>query len=114
MASATGDLLISEALTGNKNSEKFNLETNSDKFIVTIDATAVNAATTVSAKLQHSHDGSNWFDVVSFTNIVGVEGHEAKQVTDNLLPYVRASVTLAGATKAATVKVMLWFDKRGK
>lgn len=112
MASATGDVLINEALTASKNSDKFTLETNSDKFIATIDATAVNGATTVAAKVQHSHDATNWFDLVSFTNIVGTTGHEAKQITDSVLPHVRAAITLSGATQAATVKVMLWFDKR--
>lgn len=114
MASATGEVLINEALTGNKNTDAFALETNSDKFIGTIDASAVNAATTVTALIEHSHDRTHWFTLTSFTAIVGAASSEAKQITDAVLPYVRANITLAGTTKAATVKVMLWFDKRSK
>lgn len=105
-------LLPATALTNNSTSDEHVLEIGSDKFLATIDATSVNVATTVAAKIQHSHDGTNWFDLVSFTNIAGAAGHEVKQITDSVLPRVRSVVTLSGATKAATVTVVLWFDKR--
>lgn len=113
MASVMNEILLpATALTAtNTGSEKV-LETGSDKFLGTITATAVNGATTVAGKIQHSHDGTNWFDLVSFTNIVGTSGQEVKQITDSVLPRVRSVVTLSGATQAATVTVILWFDKR--
>lgn len=114
MASIMNEYLQpSTALTADSTSAAFLLTQNTENFIGTIIATNVNAATTIAAKIQHSPNGSNWFDLVTFTNIVGVAGSEVKQITDSVLPYVRSVVDLSGATQAATVEIKLWFDLKG-
>lgn len=85
-------------------------------FVGFIKTTATNGATTVTAKIQHSPNGSDWFDLVSFTALVGVNGSEEKEVLisgggsprNSVFPQVRASVALAGATKASTVTIELY------
>jgi len=72
-----------------------------------------NGATTVAAKLQHSPDGeSGWTDIVSFTTTsAGASAKELKIPSDKtLLPYVRAQITLGGATKLADVAVDLYVE----
>jgi hypothetical protein len=110
MASTSVLSLMSEALTASKDSAKQTLSQNHKAFIGWIHVSANDGATTVSAKLQHSPDGTNWIDLVSFTNIVNTTGFEAKQITSNVFINVRAVVTLAG-TPSATVKVQFWYDE---
>jgi hypothetical protein len=104
-------LLSSTALTDNATGTAQALELKQRDFVAYISATAVNGATTVAAKVQHSADGTNLLDAVTFTSIAGATGREAKAFTIPLMPYVRATVTLTGATKAATVAIDLFFDK---
>ena len=108
MASAANRTLVNSALTASATSEKQNLTQHARDFIAWIEASAVNGATTVAAKIQHSPDGLNWKDLASFTNLVGVAGTEAVQVTVNVFQYIRSVVTLSGGTQVATVKVQLW------
>lgn len=111
MASVANEILINEDLTASANGDSVTLDLRSKAFIGTIDASSVNAATTVAGKIQHSPDKTNWTDAISFTDIVGSDSNEVKQITVNLLPYVRAVVTLTGATQIASVKILLWFDQ---
>ena len=116
MASISKLTLTSAALTAvTTDSDAKSLQNKCQKFIAWVNVTVCDAATTVSAKLQHSPDKLIWVDVVSFTNIVGTTGSEAKHEASftgvgALFPNIRAVTTLAGATKAATVEVSLWFD----
>lgn len=112
MASVSRVLLLESSLTASTTGSSLSLEPYSTDFMGWIAASSVNPATTVMAKIEHSADGSNWVDLVSFTALVGVSGAEAKNVTTAVLPYVRANVTLAGATQAATVLITLQHDKR--
>lgn len=105
------ELLPSTALTATNTADAKVLEIGSVNFIGWLKATGVNGATTVAAKIQHSANGTDWVDLVSFTSLVGVNGFESKQITDNVLLYVRSVVTLSGATQAATVLVSLYHDK---
>jgi hypothetical protein len=106
------NLVNSLALAANLTGDAKALSIFQKNFIGVIHCANVNAATTVAAKIEHSDDGVNWFDAVSFTNIVGASAnHEQKQVTINLLQYVRANITLSGTTKLADVKINLCHDK---
>jgi hypothetical protein len=94
------------------NGVKQSLEPKSSDFIGWLHVSVCHADTTVAAKVQHSPDGTNWTDVISFTNIAGTTGFEPKAITVALLPYVRSVVTLSGTTKSATVKVELYYEPK--
>lgn len=94
-------------LTATTVGEKKSLENYATGFIAEIIATAVHAATTVTGKIEHSGDGTNWYDLATFAAIAGASGKEIVNVTAHVLPNVRANVTLAGATQEATVTVRL-------
>ena len=112
-SSAKQTLMDSQALTAASNSgTSFSLSARSDFHVAFFKATAVNAATTVTAKIQHSPNGVDWFDLVSFAALAGVAGSEVVQITVGILPQVRASVTLAGVTKAATVLIEIYHRER--
>ena len=73
-------------------------------------ATAIHADTTLNAKVQTSHDGTTWFDLVSFTAITDTSGAEIKPILVATLPalaHVRAVVALTGSTLAATVSISM-------
>lgn len=95
------------------------LEGNSDtpppranNFVFQIKARNVHADTTATGKVQHSPDGTVWFDLVSFTAIAGVNGNELKVPTVPVLTFLRAVVTLAGATKLADIDIVAHFDPK--
>lgn len=104
-------LQASTALTASADGTAKILEQKSTGFVGWLKASAVNGATTIATKIQHSANGTDWVDLGSFTNLVGVSGFEAIQITSSVLPYVRSKVTLTGATQAATVDVSLYLDK---
>lgn len=105
-------LYPSTALTASADGTAKTTEAIQHSFVGWVKATAVNAATTIASKIEHSANGTDWVTLVSFTNIVGTSGFEAKQITDSVLPFVRAVFTLSGATQAATVEMSLYYDKR--
>jgi len=100
------------AITGDVNSSASVLEGLQTDLIAYIDVSACHADTTVSCDIEHSADGTNWLTLISMTNVVGAASREAKSITDFALPKVRAAITLAGATKSATVEVDLFYDKK--
>jgi hypothetical protein len=83
----------------------------SGNFIGVIRTVNQNGATTVTAKIQHSPDGTNWADYIAFTAINATSGFEVKHPTNQpILPHVRAIATVTGATKLADIYVDLFFD----
>lgn len=66
-------------------------------------------AGTFDAKIQHSPDGTNWVDLVTFTQATG-NTTEAVNVTANVFHNVRAQIVSASSADA-TVKVQLWYDE---
>ena len=106
------ELIPVTALTAaTNNGERKSLGIFDCNFVAWAKTTVINGATTVAAKIQHSANGTDWEDVVAFTNLVGTLGFESKQITINLLPHVRAVVALSGVTLAATTQVALYNDK---
>jgi len=66
-------------------------------------------------KIQHSPNGSDWFDVVSFTAPPSADGQnfsELKQITTNILGQVRANLVVANGPGDGTVLVELWYDEK--
>lgn len=114
MASTAKQTLIdSQAITAaSTTGTTFGMPGRSDYHVGFLKATSVNAATTVTAKIQHSPNGTDWFDLVTFTNIVGTAGSEVVNITAGVLPNIRGTVTLAGATKAATILVEIYSRER--
>lgn len=81
-------------------------------FVAWLNVSANDGATTVTAKIQHSADNSNWVDVGTFATVVNTTGVKSLDITIHLLPYVRCNVALSGVTTAATCLVSLHYDKK--
>jgi hypothetical protein len=106
------ELQPSTALTAAAtNSERKSLNLFDCNFVAWMKTSAIHAATTVNAKIQHSANGTDWEDLVAFTALAGVTGFESKQITVYVLPHVRSVVALSGLTLAATTEVALYNDK---
>ena len=104
-------LLPSEALTASKTGDKKSLGMGDDGFVGWINISANDGSTTVDCDIEHSADGTNWEVLASFTQVVNTTAVESIQITNSVLPNVRANVTLAG-TPSATVEVALYHDRR--
>jgi hypothetical protein len=119
MASSSRLSLVNGALTATTTGDPVSLSGCSKKFVGYIYASAVGAGTTVTGKIQHSPDKTNWFDLVTFTALVAV-GSELKPesafATANMpvLPNIRSVVTLAGGALTTTVRIDLYFDEDRK
>jgi hypothetical protein len=105
-------LMDNETLSATTVGNSFNLVGRSQEHVAFIKAENVNGATTVAGKVEHSPDGTNWFDLATFGNIVGTSGSEVVNLTVGVLPNVRANVTLSGATQAADVTVSVFYRER--
>lgn len=73
---------------------------------VLVMSAVVGAAPTVDVKIEHSIDGSNWFDLCTFAQLT-TTGKEYKHITIPALSQVRAVVDLGGTITSATLKVEL-------
>ncbi len=109
-------LFNAQAVSGaSTTSSVLSLDGRTDNFIAFLNATALGAGTTLSAKIQHSPNNSNWFDLVSFTatNVVAAESKDQASfgvAFQNVYPNIRAIAALAGGTTTATLTVELYYD----
>jgi hypothetical protein len=110
MSSVSKHSLIDAALTATTTSDAVGTTQKAKSFIGYLSVTAINAATTITAKIQHSPDKTNWYDLVTFAALVGVVGNERVFVSTAVFPNVRGVATLAGGPPTATAKIELWFD----
>lgn len=110
MASVQKLLLAPSAVrTVDETTEAQAPDNNSIDFVGVLVCTAVvGGAPTVDVKIQHSIDGSNWFDLVAFTQLTAA-GSELKNITAPVLSQVRAVIDLGGTITSATLKVELAF-----
>jgi hypothetical protein len=114
MASTQKVALMAEAAAAaDKTGTAANLQPKSGGLIGVIRTANQNAATTVTGKIQHSPDGSNWSDLTSFTAINATSGFEVKTITGPVLERVRAIATVAGTTKLADIYIDLFYDPTG-
>lgn len=100
----------SQALTATTTSSAMSMDQRWQKLFGYIKCTALGAGTSLAVKIQHSPDGTNWFDWVSFTALVAA-GSEIKYPTlDIVAPQIRVVATFTGGTTTGTVTVELFYD----
>ncbi len=98
-----------ELRTTDFTSEAFSPDDSTVDFVAVLVCTAVvGGAPTIDVKLQHTIDGTNWFDLVTFTQLTAT-GSELKNITTPVLSQVRAVIDLGGTITSATCKVELAF-----
>lgn len=116
MASVAKTVLASaQAFTGNGQTTGVSLGARTDKFVCYLDVSALGAATSLVVTLQHSPNGSDWFNVVPFTAAVATGKQVIPQsgftsANSPLLPWVRASLVFTGGTTTATITCELYYD----
>lgn len=111
-STAKQTLIDSQALTATTAGSSFAAPPRGDHHVGFFKATSVNGATTVTAKIQHSPNGVDWYDLATFNNLVGVAGSQVIDITAGVLPNLRGHVTLAGVTLAATVLIEIYYRER--
>lgn len=92
MASVDKMILLESAVTaGSADSAVSTLEGHMKDLIATI-VCSVFTSGTIAAKIQHSHNGTNWFDLVSFAALTGT-GSELKNITVPALGQLRVNTS---------------------
>jgi len=71
---------------------------------------AAHTAGTIPLKIQHSGDGSNWHDLVAFTDITA-SGSELKFPSTSVLGQIRAVVASSTTPNAAVVVKVFYRNK---
>ena len=83
-------------------------------FGAVIVATSVTGTSpTFDMKIQHSHDGTNWFDLTTFTQITTASS-EFKAITGEVLKYIRYSLVAGGTTPSANLEVAFCYNDKKK
>jgi len=73
-----------------------------------LDLDSVHADSTIDMKIQHSPDGVDWYDLLIFNQVVGVDGKQLKKM-DSSVRYLRAVLTIAGTTKSVIPVLNLYY-----
>jgi len=112
MASELKRVLQNGQLLVTTNGALVDLPKRTGKYLAYLNVTAINGATTLDVKLQHTPDKVNFYDLGSaFAQLVGVTGNESVAIPADAYQFVRMVATLAGATQDATFVCELYFDE---
>lgn len=106
MASIGMIRLLSDNIASNTSSTSQTTSQKSTQFVGFLKVEN-HAAGTYTVKIEHSGNGVDWADLVSFTAI-SADGSEYINVTTSVLPNVRASVEVTSGD--ADITVDLFFD----
>lgn len=92
MASVDKMNLLSSAVTaGSANTTAVSLDGHMRDLVATVVCSAFTSGT-IAAKIQHSHDGSTWFDLIAFTGLTAT-GSELKNITVPALSQIRVNTS---------------------
>lgn len=105
MASSAKEILLNESITGAVNGASKSLGTKGKDYICSLVVSNYSAGT-VNSKVQHSPDGVNWVDLVTFAGLAA-NGVDVQTPTTPVLGFVRA-ITSSGT---ADVKIDLNFSE---
>ena len=97
--------LLNETVTASATGTAKVLGDNVEGMIFVADFSSVGGSTpTFDLKMQHSHDGALWFDLVSFTQVTA-DASELKEVaiTQGVMKYLRYDVVVTGAGATADI-----------
>ena len=100
------------ALTADDSSDKVEFQLGITNLVGYLKVVGADSTTTTDVDIQTSPDGTNWYDVKSFTQITGATGSEIIQfnnTTEHVMRFVRANVDL-GVVLQATVTIELHYD----
>ena len=98
MSSVAKLVLLDETITASKDGSGFSLQNYQIDFVGIIKITSYVAGTFV-GKIQHSVDGIDWFDLLTFSSLTSAT-QELKFPTTNVLGHVRAIVTASSTPNA--------------
>lgn len=107
------ELLAPTAITGSVTGEAIEILSKDVNFVGHIVATGASSPN-IAAKIQHSHDKLNWFDLLSFTAITAntAEIVQVDNTDTHVLRFVRAVLTHSSGS--ANVNVDLCYDRLTK
>ena len=78
-------------------------------YVAVATLSALGAGTSLVVKLQHSADGTTWFDLGSAFAAQTTTGAKAIDLAVNVLPQIRAVFTFTGGTTTCTSSIDLWY-----
>ncbi len=87
---------------------------NWEGFVGVLKASSVGGTTpTFDVKFEHSHNGTDWFDLASFTQITA-DSSEAIAISSDVMEFVRYDLVVGGTTPTADLELNFVYDNRQK
>ena len=97
---------VTATATGASNTMTDNLE---GFFAVIKVASVTGTSPTFDVTVDHSHNGTDWFTLATFTQITGATT-EIKTISTHVMEYVRYDMTVGGTTPSAALEVNLVYN----
>lgn len=66
---------------------------------------------TFDMKIQHSDDGTTWFDLTTFTQLTA-DGSELKTVTADVMKFIRYDLTVGGTTPTSDLTLTMSYNDK--
>jgi len=110
MASVNRIVVLSDTLTATGIAKNVGTELYQTDFVAVLKVSSVDVGT-FDLKIEHSADGTNFEDLAVFAQLAGA-GYETIQITDHVLPVVRANYILAGGASSVVMEAHLYNDKK--
>lgn len=83
------------------------------KFVGVVKTENTDNNTKVNAKIQHSFNGTDWFDLIDFGTINGSDTSRIVYLSESnihVLPYLRGYITMSGSTVLSDVTLHLFYE----
>jgi len=109
MASTSKKVCVTQAVTANVIGEKVAISQKAKSFIG-LNRISDYVAGNFTAKIQHSPNGTDWFDLKAFTAALAANGSEIQQITDSVFENIRGHIATAAGPNA-TVEVELHYEE---
>lgn len=105
--------MLNATVTASQNGSAITLQDNYEGFGAVFKASSMTGTSpTYDMKIQHSHNGTDWFDLSTFAQLTA-DGSEYKAITGEVMEFVRYVLVVGGTTPSAALELNFAYnDKR--
>ena len=78
---------------------------------VLVASSVTGTSPTFDVVLEHSHDGTTWFNLTTFTQVTAATS-ELKAITGDVMKFIRYDLTAGGTTPSADIEVNFLYNNK--
>ena len=106
--------LLNATTTATASGSAVKLSDDMEGFAAVIKASSTGGTSpTFDMKIQHSHNGTDWFDLTTFTQITA-DTTEYKAIASEVLEYIRYDLTVGGTTPTSDLELYFCYNDKSK